>query len=657
VLLVAVTTAAAVLQGVAGASQTRPAGVHTEFECARHPERGTATCLAERRTDIPVRKRAEVTSAAAPSGYAPADLSSAYHIPAAPIGTAPTVAIVDAYDDPSAEADLGVYRSQYHLPTCSTANGCFRKVSQTGGSKLPSGDSGWATEISVDMDMVSAVCPGCKILLVEASSAAQSNLSTAANYAAGQVGIGGAVSNSYGGSEFSGESDSAYTHSGVAMVASSGDEGYVTEFPAASPNVIAVGGTSLTRSTTNARGWTESVWDTSNSEGTGSGCSKYEAKPSWQKDPGCARRTLVDVAADADPATGVAVYDSYHTGGWAVFGGTSVASPIVATMYAMSGLTKPSAQSLYTTPNGLGLNDVTTGSNSSTCGGSYLCQAGVGYDGPTGTGTPWGLAALGGPASTSPSAPFTISTNPSAVTVTPGTNSSAITVTTAVVGTNSAESVNLTATGLPTGVTTSLPPSTTSGSTPVTMMITVPPATKGGTYLITLTAADTSNNTATTTLTLTVPAPCNSAPQLANPGFELGNTGWTSTPDVIGKWTGAEAPHTGSYDGWMGGYSAKHTDSLSQTITVPGLCHTATLTYWVKMVTTQTRTATDSFVATLGTLTATFNNTTAPTGWQQETMTYTLPPGQATVPMSLTGNQAGSAATSFVVDDTSLTFS
>jgi subtilase family serine protease len=197
------------------------------------------------------------------------------------------------------------------------------------------------------------------------------------------------ISNSYGGSEYSSEvsDQSHYNHAGIAVTVSSGDAGYGVEFPAASQYVIAVGGTSL-KQASNSRGWTETVWS-----GAGSGCSAYITKPSWQTDGGCARRTVADVAAIADPNTGVAVYDSYSyrgSAGWMVFGGTSVAAPVIAGVYALSGGTNNAAQSLY---GASALFDVTSGSNGS-CGGSYLCTGAVGFDGPTGNGTPNGTAAF-----------------------------------------------------------------------------------------------------------------------------------------------------------------------------------------------------------------------------------------------------------------------
>jgi subtilase family serine protease len=318
-----------------------------------------------------------------PAGYTPADLQSAYKLPSATAGSGQTVAIVDAYDDPRAESDLGVYRAQFGLPACTTANGCFRKVDQSGGTNYPRGNRGWAQEISLDLDMASAVCPNCHILLVEATTNSFSNLATAVDEAA-RLGA-NEISNSYGGSEFSNEvsDQSHFNHPGIAITASSGDSGYGVQFPAASQYVTAVGGTTLNRAST-TRGWSETVWS-----GAGSGCSAYISKPSWQTDKGCSRRTVADVAADADPNTGVSVYDTYHETGWLVFGGTSVSSPIIASVYALAGNAGSLTYGSYSYSHTSSLFDVTSGSNGS-CGGSYLCTGGTGYDGPTGNGTPDG---------------------------------------------------------------------------------------------------------------------------------------------------------------------------------------------------------------------------------------------------------------------------
>jgi subtilase family serine protease len=199
------------------------------------------------------------------------------------------------------------------------------------------------------------------------------------------------ISNSYGGSEFSSEGSSTYdghyNHPGVAITVSSGDSGYGVEFPAASQHVTAVGGTRLVQDSS-ARGWSETAWS-----GAGSGCSRYIAKPTWQKDSGCARRTVADVSAVADPNTGVAVYDSFRAGGWLVFGGTSVAAPIVAGMYGLAGNSSTVTYGSYPYSQTSALYDVLSGSNGS-CGGSYLCTAVSGYDGPTGLGTPNGTGAF-----------------------------------------------------------------------------------------------------------------------------------------------------------------------------------------------------------------------------------------------------------------------
>jgi subtilase family serine protease len=330
-------------------------------------------------------------TAATPAGYGAADLQGAYALPSTTAGAGQTIAIVDAYDDPNAEADLAVYRSTYGLPPCTTANGCFRKVDQNGGTSYPHGDRGWAQEISLDLDMASAICPNCHILLVEASSNSYANLGTAVNKAAA-LGA-NVISNSYGGGEFSQEITSPYAdyfnHPGVAITVSSGDSGFGVEFPAASPYVTAVGGTRLVRNTNVTRGWSETVWS-----GAGSGCSAYAAKKSWQTDTGCSKRTVADVAAVADPNTGVAVYDSYGTKGpkgkaWMVFGGTSVAAPVIGGVYALAGNAGGVTYGSYPYAHSGSLNDVTSGSNGS-CSPSYLCTGGTGFDGPTGLGTPNG---------------------------------------------------------------------------------------------------------------------------------------------------------------------------------------------------------------------------------------------------------------------------
>ncbi|MEU8687257.1 S53 family peptidase [Streptomyces sp. NPDC048665] len=405
--------AATKVSAQAVAAQVAKAHVRYEKACAATPKKGFAACNALRvtgGTTAFMEKQAALKGIApktvspnaasdSPTGYGPSDLQSAYGLTSAASanGSGETVAIVDAYDDPNAATDLATYRSYYGLPSCTTSNGCFKKVSQTGSTtSLPTADSGWAGEESLDLDMVSAVCPNCNILLVEAKSASDANLGTAVNEA---VRLGAKfVSNSYGGSESSSDTSydsSYYNHPGVAITASAGDSAYGAEYPAASQYVTAVGGTALSTDSS-SRGWTESVWNTSSTEGTGSGCSANDPKPSWQTDSGCSTRMIADVSAVADPATGVSVYDTYQASGWNTYGGTSASSPIIASVYALAGTPGSSdypAQYPYNAAGTAALNDVTSGSNG-TCDTDYFCTAGPGYDGPTGWGTPQGTSAF-----------------------------------------------------------------------------------------------------------------------------------------------------------------------------------------------------------------------------------------------------------------------
>jgi len=371
------------LAGSAWAAPATSAATHRNTHVCGTPAAGAAGCDAIRHDTVD--RNGNVTPNVTPAGYGPADIRSAYALAASSSGGR-TVAIVDAYNDPNAEADLGVYRSQYGLSACTKANGCFRKVDQNGGASYPRSNGGWAQEISLDLDMVSAACPDCKILLVEASSSSFANLGTGVNTAAG-LGA-SAISNSYGGSDSA--ASSAYNHPDIAITASTGDSGYGVQSPASYGTVVAVGGTSLNRSST-ARGWSESAWS-----GAGSGCSTLNTKPSWQTSAtACSGKADADVSAVADPNTGVAVYDSYaYQGvkGWLVFGGTSASSPIVASVYALSGNTAGYPAS-YTWGHASGLNDVTSGSNG-TCPTAVWCTAGAGWDGPTGLGTPNGTGAF-----------------------------------------------------------------------------------------------------------------------------------------------------------------------------------------------------------------------------------------------------------------------
>jgi hypothetical protein len=333
----------------------------------------------------------------APEPFMAADLQSAYKLPSSLLGSRQTIAIVDAYDNPNAAADLATYRAANHLPACDTAFPCFEKVNQEGQQgNYPPASASWAKEESLDVDMASAICPNCHIILVEADSAAFASVAAAENEAA-RLGA-NVISNSYGGPEYSGESAiaSAYDHPGIAITASSGDDGFGVNIPSSFATVTAVGGTSLYPAPGTSRGWAEASW-----QFAGSGCSAYTAKPAWQHDPLCGTRTTADVSAVADPDTPVAVYDS-GDGGWIAVGGTSAASPIIAGVYALAGnaaTAGPGASHIYA--HRRDLFDVTSGlpfyggsAANGDCGGSYLCTAGPGYDGPTGLGTPDGTGAF-----------------------------------------------------------------------------------------------------------------------------------------------------------------------------------------------------------------------------------------------------------------------
>lgn len=335
-------------------------------------------------------------------GLKPADLQRVYGIPAA-VGS-PTVAVVIAYDNPNIESDLAAYRSQFGLPACTTANGCFKKVNQTGGTTYPTPDVGWGQESALDVDMVSASCPNCKILLVEANSNGFNDLMTAIDYAAANANF---ISNSWGTDEFTGAAslESRFNKPGKVLTFSTGDNGYGVSYPASSKYVVAVGGTSLHLDGAGNRS-SEAAWS-----GAGSGCSAYISKPAWQTDSGCSNRAVADVSAVADPQTGVAVYTSYGStnGNWWVYGGTSASAPLIAGTYAATGSAAATA-----------LRDITSGSNG-TCSPSYLCTAGVGYDGPTGLGVPNGVAVVTPPPSTTTTTtapPSTTTTTAAPVTTT-----------------------------------------------------------------------------------------------------------------------------------------------------------------------------------------------------------------------------------------------
>ena len=318
-------------------------------------------------------------------GWSAASLEAAYNLPITK-GSGQVVAVVDAYDNPNVTTDLAEYRSGNSLPT-----GTFYKYNQTGQqSNYPTGNKGWGVEIDLDVDMVSAACPQCTIILVEADDNSTKNLN-AAEVEAVKLGA-HVVTNSWGGGGGQ-SSKNSFDTPGVQYLASSGDGGYGMQDPADFVTVNAIGGTILSFASNK---YTEYVWPSS-----GGGCSVV-SKPKWQKDPGCTKRTGNEVSAVAQ---GVSEYDTYGYGVWIVIGGTSVSSPFIAGVFGLAGnaakFKGPSA--FWTMKKGKrakALHTISSGNDHcpSSLSGSYLCTAGTGqfgtYAGPTGWGTPNGIGAF-----------------------------------------------------------------------------------------------------------------------------------------------------------------------------------------------------------------------------------------------------------------------
>jgi subtilase family serine protease len=371
--------------GTADAASSQGA-LHAQRVCAATPKAGHATCFAK----VLVNGKGAVPNATSPLGTAlsPTQVRSAYNLNGTS-GAGRTVAIVDAYGYTNLERDLTIYRNYYGLPSCTTANGCLRIIDQNGGSSLPRVDVGWSQEQALDVDAVSATCPDCKIVVVQAKSASFADLGTAVNTAAKQAGV-VAISNSYGGGDAADTTyGKYYNHPGQAVTASTGDNGYQGgSYPASSSYVTAVGGTSLKMSGTTRV--SETVWS-----GAGSGCSTYNTAIAGSSafNTGCAKRAMADVSAAADPNTGgLSVYapTSRTSSSWSQYGGTSESAPIIASVYALAG-----GGYSNTTPysHASSLNDITSGSNG-TCPTTQWCNARAGWDGPTGLGTPNGTGAF-----------------------------------------------------------------------------------------------------------------------------------------------------------------------------------------------------------------------------------------------------------------------
>jgi subtilase family serine protease len=431
--LAAIVAAALLLSVVAAApaGADQPSWSHHDQRVCSEPGANQAECTSIVRSFYrngrPFHARTEAELAAAAdtadqvSYFHGTDLRTAYGITGQG-DPSKVVAIVDAYDDPDAFTNLTRFRTDQNLPampSCtltqlggldsSASNPCFAKVNQTGGTSLPSADSGWANEIDLDLQAVSAICPRCSILLLEASSTSLGNLGTAVTTASNTPHV-LAISNSYGARELFSSSYSAWNNAaakGIAVTASTGDGGYGVIFPSSSTYVIGVGGTTLAVDGAGVRS-SETAW-----AGAGSGCSRWNAAPAWQTIPGdpCGNyKAVADLSADADPSSGLAVYTTYSnsTGYW-IFGGTSLSSPLIAALYAMQGGYGGSTQAgQYAWAAGTPYYDVTSGSNGS-CKPSVLCTAGTGWDGPTGLGS----------ISVAPSAPPVLTT----ITVSPDGNS------------------------------------------------------------------------------------------------------------------------------------------------------------------------------------------------------------------------------------------
>lgn len=489
VTLGAAAAALVVPLGIAGSgtAQTRPTTDYALNEpvCPK-PVAGQASCFVMRRVQvtqgtpgaIPYTPGAGSSTAGPTGGLTPGDLASAYSYSPTATGSGQTVAIVDAYNDPDINSNLQAFDSYYGLSTCSTTNGCFKVVNENGGTTLPPNDtSGWSVEESLDVETVHSVCESCKIVLLEANSPSNADLGTAEDEA---ITLGAAeVSNSYGEPESGADPtfQAAFDHPGVVIAASTGDDGYYDydllqavdqpNFPASSPDVVAVGGTSLYLNSNGTRS-SETVWNSNgpNDENgqagaSGGGCSTIFTAPTWQStlsawpDTACGSNRLVgDVSADADPNTGFDIYDTYGCcgiDGWATVGGTSLSSPIIASIYALAGGAHGAsypASTLYSNLGSTSLYDVTSGGNgwcdgenAATCGdpntlgygivdcdytasgalppGDLACDAATGYDGPSGVGTPDGLGAFGtGTTSPAPSATTDAATKVASTTAT-----------------------------------------------------------------------------------------------------------------------------------------------------------------------------------------------------------------------------------------------
>jgi Putative Ig domain len=634
-----------------GAHASQPAltsaNSHSTRVCAAVIAVGNHLCFVVKRDGLqPITASASPDAIPAGVGYGPSQLQSAYKLTSASAsgGSGRTIAIVDAFDDPTAASDLAAYRSSAGLPAVPS----FQKLNQNGQTsplpaEAPASDD-WTLEESLDLDMASAICPLCNIVLVEASNDSGNGLYIAENTAASLAGY---ISNSWGGTEASSDTSldsSSFNHPGHVITASAGDSDFGVSYPAASPNVISVGGTTLSTSSS-SRGWSESVWNTApGSEGTGSGCSAFEPQPSWQTAlhlSGCSRRIDNDVAADADPTTGVAVYDTSNgNGGWNEVGGTSASSPMLAAMFALAGSPGSTpADDIYTHTGDFF--DVTSGNNGS-CSPAYLCTAETGYDGPTGIGAPNGIAGLVSGTGTGNTVTVT---NPGNQT---GTVGMAVSLQVGATDSASGQALTFTASGLPAGL--SISSSGRLSGTPTT----------AGTSSVTVTATDTTgaHGSASFSWAIGNAGGCGTHTQLlGNPGFETGSAApWGSTAGAVNPNGAGETAHSGTWYAWLDGYGTTHTDTVSQTVTIPAGCTATSFSFWLHIDTAETTTTTafDKLTITANSTTiATFSNLNHASGYQQHTYSLGSFAG-STVTVKFTGTEDSSLQTSFVVDDTAI---
>jgi hypothetical protein len=543
-----------------------------DYACGSSFSHGRANCLVIKNTTAhPTAQTVRPGAIPSGEGYGPSELQSAYGLTAASAadGSGTTVALIDAYNDPTVASDLAEYRSAAGLPALTP--GQFTAYNQEGEtSPLPANspaDDDWTLEESLDVEMVSAICPLCRIDLVEADSDALADLFTAEETAATTLGA-RYISNSWAGAESAGETvdDTDYfSVPGVVYTAAAGDWGYTSGvfYPATSPNVVAVGGTSLDTST-NARGWTESVWETSTTEATDSGCSAYEPQPSWQTaisiiQPACSDRVDNDVAADADPYTGAAVYDTSNGNtGWEEVGGTSESSPIIASVFAMAGNNgnggNNAADSIYTHTGDL---YEVTASSDGTCTETVLCTAtGAAdtYNGPTGWGTPDGLTAF---ESNSTSGDTVTVTNPGSQT---GTVGAAASLQISAADSASGQTLTYSAAGLPAGLSISSSTGLISG-TPTT----------AGTSTVTVTATDTTGASGSTGFTWTISSTGGDTVTVTNPGSQTGTVGTAASLQISAADSASGQTLTYSAAGLPAGLSiSSSTGLISGTPTTAG---------------------------------------------------------------------------------------